>query len=127
MVEEKNVQEKRFILGQYFTRPEICDRIVRKIDFGDSIVIEPSFGTGNFIKALAPLVKGVIGIEVDGDIFSDNDFNEYGNVKIYNNNFYDFSYNSFSRIIFVGNPPFRTPAHSLSTHKLFISNLTKKI
>ena len=49
MVEEKNVQEKRFILGQYFTRPEICDRIVRKIDFGDSIVIEPSFGTGNFI------------------------------------------------------------------------------
>lgn len=126
MVEEKNIQEKRFILGQYFTRPEICERIVQGIDFRDAIVIEPSFGTGNFIKALAPLAKTVIGVELDEDLFSNETFHEYENVAIHNKNFYDFSCNASSKMVFVGNPPFRTPAYSLTTHKSFISRLTKK-
>ena len=126
MVEEKNIQDKRFVLGQYFTRPDICKDIVDRIDFSDSVAIEPSFGSGNFIRALATKPVSVIGVELDSSLYRAAEFEGYGNVVLYNDNFYDFKYDSDHRLVFVGNPPYRTPAYSLTTHKSFISSLTKK-
>lgn len=126
MVEEKNIQDKRFVLGQYFTRPDICEGIVNGIDFADSVAIEPSFGSGNFIHALAAKHVPVVGVELDGSLYEDGIFKTYGNVTLYNGNFYDFTYDSDKRLIFVGNPPYRTPACSLTTHKSFIAALTRK-
>ena len=126
MVEEKNIQDKRFVLGQYFTRPDISRDIVSRIDFRDAVAIEPSFGTGNFIISLAEKAAHVIGVELDGSLYDTAELGKCPNVVLYNQNFYDFTYDSDNRLIFVGNPPYRTPAYSLTTHKAFISNLTKR-
>ena len=126
MVEEKNTQAKRFVLGQFFTPHEICQKIVEQIDFSNAIVIEPSFGKGAFIHALAPKGVPIIGIELDESLYQESEFKEYDNVRLFNKNFYDFKYDSDKRLVFVGNPPYRTPAYSLTTHKEFISSLTQK-
>lgn len=127
MVEGKNIQDKRFVLGQYFTPSAICERIVNRIAFtGNTIAIEPSFGSGNFVRALSSKATAVIGVELDKSVYNVNEFSGSNNVELRNENFYDFTYDTTSRLIFVGNPPFRTPALSLTTHKLFISLLTKK-
>lgn len=126
MVEEKNIQNRRFILGQYFTRPEICEHIVSRIDFADAIAIEPSFGSGNFIHALAARNIPTIGIELDRTVYDEALQTRYACVTLYNANFYDFSYETHKRLIFVGNPPYRTPAYSLTTHRDFIARLTRK-
>lgn len=126
MVEEKNIQDKRFVLGQYFTRPDICTAIVNRIDFSDAVAIEPSFGEGSFIRALVSKAVPVIGIELDESIYDEATFKEYENITLRHGNFYDFTYDSDKRLIFVGNPPYRTPAYSLSTHKAFIASLTRK-
>ena len=126
MVEEKNIQEKRFVLGQYFTRPDICRDIVGRIDFTDAVAIEPSFGSGNFVFPLAEKAEHVIGVELDASLYDASELCKCPNVVLYNKNFYDFKYDSDHRLVFVGNPPYRTPAYSLSTHKAFISALTKR-
>lgn len=57
---------KKFILGQYFTRIEIVERTINLIldykDYERKIrILEPSFGTGNFIQILRE--KGFTNIE----------------------------------------------------------------
>lgn len=126
MVEEKNTQDRRFVLGQYFTRPDICSHIVDAIDFSGATVIEPSFGTGNFIDAIARKADSIIGVELDENLYKTVLPRKPDNVILHNKNFYDFSIDSELKLIFVGNPPYRTPAYSLTTHKSFISSLTKK-
>ena len=100
MIELKSIQDSRFVFGQYFTPPEICSEIVSRIDFEK------------------------IGIELDKDIFTS--VNGFQNTKLLNQNFYDFSIDSDKELIFIGNPPYRTPARSLNTHKNFILSLTRK-
>jgi len=124
MIELKNVQDKKFVLGQYFTRPDICDSIVRRIDFRDALVVEPSFGSGNFLRALRHLPNRLIGIELDEELVTQLDGVE--NVEVRNQDFYDFRIDSDNELCFIGNPPFRTPAYSLATHKDFILALTRK-
>ncbi len=124
MVERKNIQDKKYILGQFFTPLHICDRLISEVDFGGALVIEPSFGTGNFLEALKNLPNEKIGLELDSEIFSDKLSDK--KTKLINGNFYDFTIKTNKKLIFVGNPPYRTPAYSLSTHKSFISKLTKK-
>ena len=126
MIEEKNTQDKSVVLGQYFTHPDICQRIVAQIDFTDAVAIEPSFGTGNFIRELAKKGIPVVGVELDETLFASDAFSAYPNALIQTKNFFDFKYDSPRRLIFVGNPPFRTPAPSLRTHKSFRSNLGEK-
>lgn len=41
-------------------------------------------------------------------------------------NFYDFTIKSDKPLIFIGNPPYRTPAYSLTTHNDYIQSLKKK-
>ena len=126
MIELKNVQDKRFVLGQYFTHPKICEKIVSRVNFDDAVVVEPSFGSGNFVKALARRNVEVVGIELDEELYDPSLCSDNKNVVLSNRNFYDFTLDTEKKIIFVGNPPYRTPAYSLSTHKDFISNITKK-
>ena len=124
MLERKNTQDKRYILGQFFTPPHICSRLVSDIDFTDALIIEPSFGTGNFLSSVRNLPNEKIGLELDSDIFSDQFVNE--KTKLLNENFYDFTIKTSKKLLFLGNPPYRTPAYSLTTHKDTISKLTKK-
>ncbi len=51
------MNEKKFILGQYFTKKEVVDRVIRLLlkynKYNKDInILEPSSGTGNFIKGL---------------------------------------------------------------------------
>lgn len=124
MLERKNIQDKKFIYGQFFTPVHICESIINQIDFKDYLVIEPSFGTGNFLKALKKINNKKIGIELDKELFSKEFVDK--NTTVFNMNFYDFMPKTQKKLLFIGNPPYRTPAYSLTSHKQFISNLTKK-
>lgn len=124
MLELKNVQNKKYVLGQFFTNIDICNAIVKNINFEDSIIIEPSFGSGNFLKALKSLPNKKIGIELDEEIYSEETKDD--NTELYNMNFYDFNYKTNKKLIFIGNPPYRTPAYSLRTHKKKIAQITNK-
>jgi hypothetical protein len=65
-----------------------------------------------------------IGIELDGEVYTTKYDNE--TTKTFNKNFYDWTITTNKKLIFIGNPPYRTPAYSLSTHKDFVLGLTKK-
>lgn len=123
MIERKSISGISHTLGQYMTNKNLAFTLLDGINFSDCVVIEPSFGTGNFIDAL--LKKGVndiIGCELDPNLF----FQANYNFEKHNVNFYDFELKTNKKIIFVGNPPFRTPALSLRTHSNFIKDLCKK-
>ena len=123
MIERKNVQSRKYVWGQFFTPVPVCKKMVSGINFGDSLVIEPSFGTGNFLKEMHGIPNEKIGIEIDPDLFR-----KYHDdtVKLVNMDFYDFDIKTNKKLIFIGNPPYRTPAYSLGTHKKFVLNLMKK-
>lgn len=127
MIENKSINGKSYILGQYMTPNEISDELVTKIEITDNTVyIEPSFGTGNFIRSLNKFgvdYHNIVGCELDEKLFntcSDLSFNKT------NINFYDWTFKSEKKLVFFGNPPFRTPALSLQTHKEFVKRITKK-
>lgn len=125
MLENKNTQNKKYVLGQFFTPPRICDSIIKDIKFEQNdIVIEPSFGSGNFLVALKKISNKKIGIELDTEIFNTTLADE--NTTLLKKNFYDFDIKTNNKLIFIGNPPYRTPAYSLTTHKKFVLGLTKK-
>lgn len=125
MIENKNIQDKKYILGQFFTNMAICQNIVSNISFDlNDLIIEPSFGSGNFLKALSSVTNDIIGIEIDKDIYSD--IFQKNSLKTYNMNFYDWSIITNKRLVFIGNPPYRTPAYSLSTHNKKVLSLSKK-
>ena len=51
------MSKKKFVLGQYFTKKSIVDKTINLIlkykKYDKAIkILEPSFGTGNFIKGL---------------------------------------------------------------------------
>lgn len=90
---------KQELLGQYFTKTEIVRNLLN-LFFGykkytkDSLILEPSFGTGNFINELNLLgYKKITGYEIDSELTrKPKDFFE-----VSTNNKFD---------IIVGNPPF---------------------
>ena len=127
MIENKSINGKSYVLGQYMTPIEMTDELVGKIELSENTVfIEPSFGTGNFIKSLNKRdvkFSNIVGCELDDNLYKlsvDLPFTKK------NINFYDWTFQSNKKIIFFGNPPFRTPALSLQTHKEFIKKLCKK-
>lgn len=130
MVELKNIHGERNILGQFFTPPDICKKIVACLDLSNKIVVEPSFGTGNFIDALEGRgAAEIYGVELDEKLFKVVQESHDGlkDVRLSNCNFYDFWIDGEQEIAFVGNPPYRTPAYSLTTHRKFIEKLRKKL
>jgi len=95
------MQNKQEILGQYFTKKEIVDKLLdlmfkyKKYD-GDIDILEPSFGTGNFITSLNEHnFHNIRGCEIDGSLTdTPSDFFQF---PIDKNHKFD---------LIVGNPPF---------------------
>lgn len=127
MIENKSINDRSYVLGQYMTPVVLAESLLSHLDYSeDALYIEPSFGTGNFIKALLNKnisSSSIIGCELDKDLF--DSFSESILEKT-NLNFYDWKLKTNKKIIFVGNPPFRTPAYSLRSHPEFIKKLCKK-
>jgi|TARA_R100000479_G_scaffold144681_1_gene80121 hypothetical protein len=92
-------ENKKFVYGQYFTKKEVVEKLLKLIekfkDYPKNIsILEPSFGTGNFIDRLKYFeFMNIEGCELDEEL-TDNpmDFFEYDIDKKYD--------------LIVGNPPF---------------------
>jgi type I restriction-modification system DNA methylase subunit len=65
------IKNKKYVLGQYFTREEVVKRLVDLVlefkNFNKNIkILEPAFGTGNFIRILKEKgFKNIEGCEID--------------------------------------------------------------
>lgn len=123
----KDLKKKKNLLGQFMTPDEISQDMVSNHTY-QGLIIEPSFGQGSFLYKLEAKYPDtpIIGIEYDTDFF-----NQYkGNASIYNDSFYNFVLPTgleVEHISFVGNPPYRTPAYSLSgPDKDKVKSLVKK-
>jgi len=121
------------MLGQYNTSIEGTDMILSDICYGitdDTLFIEPSFGSGNFLKSFRKKYKNpIIGVEIDDEVFEQLDM-DMENISIFNKNFYDFEIEkeyltNINKILYIGNPPYRTPALSLKERKSEIDRLKK--
>jgi hypothetical protein len=128
MIEQKSISSIDKFLGQFMTPEYITDDVFKNLsDVNENaIFVEPSFGTGNFIKTLIKndiSPNNIIGVEIDKTLFDKINPN-YG--KLYNTNYYNFNYLFDEYVHFIGNVPFRTPAVSLQTHKKEIKRLCKK-
>lgn len=93
------MENKQEILGQYFTKIEIVRNLVNLVlKYGrcenTAKILEPSFGTGNFIKALKEKnFQNIDGCEIDSDLTNNpSDFFEMSLDKKYD--------------LIIGNPPF---------------------
>ncbi|MEK6817552.1 MAG: hypothetical protein AABX80_02005, partial [Nanoarchaeota archaeon] len=93
------MENKQEILGQYFTKMEIVNRLLDLLlgykNYDKKIkILEPSFGTGNFIKELNEKeYLDIDGCEIDKDLTeSPCDFFEMSITKKYG--------------LLIGNPPF---------------------
>jgi hypothetical protein len=124
MIENKSINGMSYVLGQYMTPIDMTNQLVEKIEITDNTVyIEPSFGTANFIKSLNN--KGVdysniVGCELDENLYKLSEDLPFTKTNI---NFYDWKFKTDKKIVFFGNPPFRTPALSLQTHKDFVKKI----
>lgn len=128
MIEQKSIGTIDKFLGQFMTPETITNDIFVNLDKvnNNSIFIEPSFGTGNFIKSL--LNNGIdknsiVGIEIDLKLFEHSNLNI---PNLFNLNYYDFNLTFDKYIHFIGNVPFRTPALSLQSHSSEVKRLAKK-
>ena len=85
--------------GLFPTEKKVVDSVLSKLNIGkEDFVLEPSFGTGEFLIPLSFLSDNVYGVEFDKDIY-----NNFGNC--YNDDFLTWETNlKFDFII--GNPPF---------------------
>ena len=120
------------ILGQYNTKIEGTDKIISElpVEITDKTVfIEPSFGSGNFVKSFRKVYKNkIVAVEIDEEVFSE--FVPIDNCQLINQNIYDFDLDKdfiedCDRILLVGNPPYRTPALSLKDRKPEIDRLKR--
>ena len=125
----KDNSSKEELLGQYNTKKEGTDLVVSSIEISQkTLFIEPSFGTGNFIRSIRRKFQDsqILGIEIDKEVY---DSSYFEGIELLNMNFYDFKdmkYNDFEKIFFVGNPPYRTPALSLTDRPKEIKRLKNK-
>jgi hypothetical protein len=127
LIEQKSIGSKDKFLGQFMTPIDCATELVSSVKFDRSHhFAEPSFGTGNFIKALNSigiLDDNIFGCELDTKLYNES---KIKNKNLKNINFYDYN-NIFEREVnFVGNVPFRSPALSLTTHKSILQRLTRK-
>lgn len=92
-------KKERKKTGLFPTEKKVVDSILSKLNIGKKdFVLEPSFGTGEFLIPLSFLSDNVYGVEFDKDIY-----NNFGNC--YNDDFLTWETNlKFDFII--GNPPF---------------------
>lgn len=127
MIENKSINNQSYVLGQYMTPIDLATSLLKGMTYDeDSVYVEPSFGTGNFIAALQSVgisLTSIIGCELDENLFH---LSREINFEKSCLNFYDWKLKTDKKVIFVGNPPFRTPAYSLRSHPKQIKELCKK-
>jgi len=130
MLEEKNIQSTKYLLGQFFTPTDLVKEILNNIDVDSDVIIEPSFGGCGFIEPLVthyPNSK-IVGIELDKPWY-DAGVERFPDLTLYHKNFYDIDGELIfdtKKVSFVGNVPFRSPAYSLTTHKKYVKGLAHK-
>ncbi len=92
--------ESRKKLGQYFTPSEEVYGIINWLGIKkESLVLEPSFGTGQFFEQLLDLTDNLYGVEIDKEIFTPY------NVNCFNEDF--LTWKTDVRFDFIiGNPPY---------------------
>lgn len=130
MLEEKNIQSKKYQLGQFFTPTDLVEDILSQLVIDAEVIVEPSFGGCGFIE---PMVKAypnskVVGIELDEEWYNKG-VERFPTLDLHHKNFYDIdSELSFAtkKVTFIGNVPFRSPAYSLTTHKKYVKQLAHK-
>jgi len=130
MLEEKNIQSKKYQLGQFFTPNDLVEEILKDIDVDSDILIEPSFGGCGFIEPMVThyVGKEIVGIELDQEWY-DKGVDRFPNLTLHNLNFYDVRDEltfANKRVSFIGNVPYRSPAYSLTTHKKYVKALAHK-
>jgi hypothetical protein len=130
MLEEKNVQSKKYQLGQFFTPVDMVQDILKQIAVDADIIVEPSFGGCGFIEPMIEHYPGaqIVGIELDKEWF-DLGQERYPHLDLYHKNFYDIDQElvfDTKKVSFIGNVPFRSPAYSLTTHKKYVKDLAHR-
>lgn len=111
----KDLNKKKNQLGQFMTPDTISQDMVDNNEY-TGLIIEPSFGLGSFLYKLEAKYPSnpIIGIEFDPELY-----NQYkGQSVVINQSFYEFQLPpgiEVDSISFVGNPPYRTPAFSLTS------------
>ena len=90
MLEEKNIQSKKYQLGQFFTPVDLVKEILGNIKVDSDIVIEPSFGGCGFIEPMIEMYpdKKIVGVELDQEWY-DKGVDRFPNLDLYHSNFYD--------------------------------------
>jgi hypothetical protein len=123
----KDLKKKKNQLGQFMTPDTISQDMVDNNDY-PGLIIEPSFGLGSFLHKLESKYPSspIIGIEYDPELYD-----QYtGPSVVLNQSFYQFQLpkdTNVDSISFVGNPPYRTPAFSLTgDDKDIVKALIKK-
>ena len=113
---ENHRTEKEKILGQFFTKEYIIERLLNILfeyhPFQKDIkILEPSFGTGNFIKVLNRNgFKNIEGCEIDSALTNEP------------RNFFDYSTENKYDLI-IGNPPFTK--YNIKQSYYYLSNYKK--
>jgi hypothetical protein len=111
----KDLKKKKNQLGQFMTPDTISQDMVDNNNY-TGLIIEPSFGLGSFLHKLESKypTNPIIGIEYDPELYD-----KYtGPSVVINQSFYQFQLPEgtvIDSISFVGNPPYRTPAFSLTS------------
>lgn len=111
----KDLKKKKNQLGQFMTPDTISQDMVDNNVY-TGLIIEPSFGLGSFLHKLEAKYPSspIIGIEYDPELYD-----QYtGPSVVLNQSFYQFQLpeaTNVDSISFVGNPPYRTPAFSLTS------------
>lgn len=130
MLEEKNIQSTKYLLGQFFTPTDLVQEILDNITVDSDIIIEPSFGGCGFIEPMIAQYPGskIVGIELDKPWY-DAGVERFPNLTLYHKNFYDVDRElafDTKKVSFIGNVPFRSPAYSLTTHKKYVKSLAHR-
>jgi hypothetical protein len=123
-IAEKDIPNKQNLLGQFFTDDKIASLCVDAIPTFTDYIVEPSCGNGVFLDKirLKKSTAKIMAIELDPEVIADYT----GSEKISVMNFYDFSHTFSDPVCFIGNPPYHSPAYSLSERPLFVKSLMKK-
>jgi len=124
IVAEKDIPTKQNLFGQFFTDNDTASFCIGHTPIFTKYVVEPSCGKGVFldkIRLKAPQAT-ILAIEIDEGVAT-----QYtGFEKIIVKNFYDFNYLFSEPVCFIGNPPYHSPAYSLSERPQFVKSLMKK-
>lgn len=124
-VTNKDVASQNKLLGQYFTPTKVVEFCLSQERIHSQIIVEPSCGEGVWLDPIREHTNQgaqIIALELDQNVLGRYD----GKEIIQNINFYDFNQQFTQAVHFVGNPPHRSPAYSLTTHKQYVKKLRSK-